>query len=107
MRSNSNVEEKMGKTGALLGLANIVMSPLLFSDSRAGLVVMVALNGFLLSHLHGLGKRRRPGSNALSAVHSIFVDPTDREVIETDNTIRNIINGGAAMFDSLANRFCR
>ncbi len=107
MRSNANVEEKMTKTMTLLGIANVIMSPLLIIDSRVGLVAMLAVNGLLMVNLHEIGRSRRPGSNAIVAVNSIFADRANREVTEADNAIRNIINGGAAIHDELALRLRR
>lgn len=102
MRSHANVEEKISKTGTVLGIANILMSPLLLIDGRLGLVAMLAVNGILLSSMHEIGRSRRPGSNALVAVNSIFADRADRQAVEADNTMRNIINGGACLYDDMA-----
>jgi len=102
MRSNANVEEKMTKTGLVLGIANLVMSPLFIIDARVGLVAMLAVNGILLASMHDVGKSRRPGSNALVAANSMFADRSSRQAVATDNAIRNVINGGASFYDEAA-----
>lgn len=102
MRSNANVDEKMSKTGTVLGIASLLMAPLLLIDARLGLVAMLAVDGILLASMHDVGRRRRPGSNALVVANSIFADRANRQVAETDNAIRNVINGGAALYDDLA-----
>lgn len=99
MRSN-NVTEKATKTVFLLGVLNLCMAPLL-SNSSTGLLLMMIVNGSVITHLHSLGKKRRPASNALAAANSLFMDKADRELNEIENAFRNIINGGAAVHDDV------
>ena len=99
MRSN-NVTEKATKTVFLLGVLNLCIAPFL-SSSTTGLLMLAFINGSVITHLHGIGKKRRPASNAIAAANSFFMDRADRELNDVENAFRNIINGGAAVHDDI------
>jgi hypothetical protein len=101
MQHNNNIEEKTIKTAQLVGLANLVCSPLLLINSQVGLVALIAMNSYLIYSLHGLGKSRRPGANALTKAQSLFSSQTNTNSNEIENGVRNIINGGAALHDEV------
>lgn len=105
MRSSS-VTEKATKTVLLMSVVNLCMAPFL-SQSSTGLALMLAVNGGLITHLQSLGKRRRAGSNMLAAANSLFMDKADQELNAIENTFRNIINGGAAIYDDILRAFTR
>jgi len=99
MQDRNNIQEKTQKTAQLVGVANLVTSPLLLVDLRIGITALIAVNSILLYYLHGLGKSRRPGSNALNTVSTFFAAQTNTNSNEIENTFRNIVNGGAALHD--------
>ncbi len=102
----SNVPEKASKTFFLLCAVNLCMAPFL-SQSTTGLLSMLIINGALITHLHSIGKRRRPGANAITAANGFFTNRADQELNEVDNALRNIINGGAALFDDICRAVLR
>lgn len=62
----------------------------------------------LIAQFNEIGKTRRLGSNLIHQTRSVaqnfFARKPAREINleEADNTLRNIINGGAAVYDELA-----
>ncbi|MDX1836190.1 hypothetical protein DIZ81_02835 [Legionella taurinensis] len=97
-----SVEDKALKTGKVVVAANLIVLPFYCIDSTLGLAVSVAVNAVLLKVLHDLGQSRRPGSNLLNAANRFFSNMTGSENHEElNNTFRNIINGGAAVYDEM------
>lgn len=101
MSKEGQSQEKVQKTGLLMGLVNLIVSPLYIVDSKMGLTVAIAANAAVLYQLHELGKSRRPGSNAINKIKTFFSSQTDTNSSEVNNAFRNIINGGAAVHDEL------
>ena len=108
-RNNNTVEEKAAKTALLLGALNLVTAPLaiLATNRSLGMLLTIAANVFVIYKLHELGKSRRSGSNMLNTVNTFVSSklPGDSNIqsAEVDNSVRNIINGGAAITDELVN----
>jgi hypothetical protein len=100
-----NTENKVIKTSLLIGLINLTLSPLYLIDTKLGLTASIAANTYLLHQLYELGKRRRLGSNILHGIHTFFSSQTNLESLELDNALRNIINGGEAIYDELSTSF--
>lgn len=50
-------EVKMQKTLQVLGVVNLMLSPLLLIDSRLALAAGLVINGLLISQLHDIGKK--------------------------------------------------
>jgi hypothetical protein len=105
MPQNNKLAVKTIKTAELFGLVNLVISPLYLFDTSVGLAVSTAVNAFLLYQLHELGKSRRPGSNRINTIRTFFSSQTNSESLEVDNAVRNLINGGDAIYDELALSF--
>ncbi|WP_019234185.1 hypothetical protein [Legionella anisa] len=57
MPRNDPPEVKMQKTLQVLGMVNLMLSPLLLIDSRLALAVGLVVNGLLISQLHDIGKK--------------------------------------------------
>ncbi|WP_131783490.1 hypothetical protein [Legionella gresilensis] len=69
-KNDKKVEDKAANTSKLLGLINLIIMPLYALDTKVGLTVTLTANAFLLSYLHELGKRRRPGSNTINKINT-------------------------------------
>ncbi|MCE0722543.1 MULTISPECIES: hypothetical protein [Legionella] len=111
MPRNDPPEVKMQKTLQVLGVVNLILSPLLLIDSRLALTAGLIVNGLLISQLHEIGKKRRPGSNLLNQGRTYFSgmffaqNSSNDHVGEVDNALRNIINGGGAIHDEITTAF--
>ncbi|QRN02423.1 hypothetical protein GH742_00185 [Legionella sp. MW5194] len=98
-----SLEEKALKTRTVFLAANLIVLPFYCIDSTFGLAVSIVVNAVLLKALHDLGQSRRPGSNLLHATNRFFSNMTGREnAEELNNTFRNVINGGAAVYDEMS-----
>jgi hypothetical protein len=106
-RKEIEIEIKTIKTLELLGALNLIMSPLLLVDLKFGVGAMIILNGLVLNYLHNLGLSRRPASNLMVRTYSMFAPHLRTESLEINNGLRNIVNGGAAVFDELVLSFGR
>lgn len=96
-------EEKAIKSFVVLGVTNLVVEGLGYlSQTNLGLIGSLALNGVLLYSMHELGRRRRPGANLRTRAGSFFASVIDAPSSDLENAFRNIINGGAAMYDEVA-----
>jgi len=93
-------ENKMVKTGLLFGLFNLA------SYSILGWVTTGVLDLCILYYFHELGKSRRLGANVASKGLSLFSSYAPKtmniQTNEVENTFGNVINGGAAIADELA-----
>lgn len=99
MPSNEQqLRNKAQKTAQLLGVANLMLSPLYFVDLRIAIVT----NAAALYYLHELGKSRRLGSNLLHQAHTFFSSQTHARSLGLNNAFRNLINGGAAVYDKVS-----
>ncbi|MGM9453475.1 hypothetical protein ACTAZI_09090 [Legionella bozemanae] len=111
MPRNDTPEVKMQKTLQVLGVVNLMLSPLILIDSRLALAAGLVINGLLISQLHDIGKKRRPGSNLLNQGRTYFSgmfftqNSPNENIGEVNNTIRNIINGGGAIHDEVTSMF--
>lgn len=94
-------EEKLQKTVELIFCVNAVLASLYLIDAKLYFVAALLVNGMMLHALNDLGLRRRPGSNFLNTVNSIFASRGEANSREIENIFRNIINGGAALNDEL------
>ncbi|MGQ3887917.1 hypothetical protein ACQUW5_02650 [Legionella sp. CNM-1927-20] len=102
---DKKVEEKVTNTSKLLGLTNLIITPLYAFDAKIGLTATITANALLLYHLHELGKRRRPGSNTINKINTFFSSQANSESLEVDNALRNIVNGGDAVYNELSSKF--
>ena len=93
---------KTEKTLLLMGLVNLVVSPFYFFNTNLAIPITTLLNAALLYQLHELGKNRRPIANAVQKVDSFFSRKQVATTLETENSMRNIINGGAAVIDVMS-----
>ncbi|KTD44358.1 hypothetical protein [Legionella parisiensis] len=111
MPRNDTPEVKMQKTLQVLGVVNLLLSPLLLIDTHFALAAGLIINGLLISQLHDIGKKRRPGSNLLNQGRTYFSgmfftkNSPNENIGEVDNTLRNIINGGGAIHDEVTSMF--
>ncbi|STX27893.1 Uncharacterised protein [Legionella beliardensis] len=101
--NNKKLEEKLVKTSIIIGLGNLIVSPVYLIDSKLGLAFTIAVNAFLIQQLHNIGKSRRPGSNALNSINTFFSSKAAAESSEIENAFRNIINGGDAVYNEVSN----
>ena len=83
-----------------MGGMNLMMLPLYIAAGSFGFSIFVAINAAVLISLHEIGKNRRPGSNAISAITGFFSSQA-----ESTNAYKNIINGGAHTRDEFVNNF--
>lgn len=90
--------DKAGKTGVLMTLGNLILSPLYYADSKWGLAASAALSSAAVYKLHEIGKEKRLGANTAHKAAKFFGAKTD----DVGNAFDNVIEGGAAVFDALA-----
>jgi hypothetical protein len=98
-----DLEDKAIKTAILLGALNVIASPLWLTSS-AGLLLTVAANALVIYKFNEIGERRRPGNNMLARGQTFFSTYLPNEYLqpnEVENSLRNVINGGAAVFDEI------
>lgn len=101
----NKIQEKFEKTTKVVAAVNLMLLPLYVSVSKFSLLVSLIVNAALLHYFESLGKSRRPGLNALTSIQSFFSTSKNPESNELYNRYRNVINGGAAVYDELAARF--
>ncbi|KTD07749.1 hypothetical protein [Legionella jamestowniensis] len=99
--TQEQLKEKLDKTLCLLAVASLASSIFYLVDVKFGLAATIAINGCALYAFHEIGKNRRIGSNVLHRAHTFFAAQGNRESAEIYNAFRNIINGGAAVYDEL------
>ena len=99
MPKHGESADKAQKTGVLIAVGNVLLSPLYYADTKLGLAASLALTSAAIYKLHELGKSRRPGANTLNQVNTFFSSQTDTRSSEIENSFRNVVNGGAAIFD--------
>lgn len=103
MPINSQINnEKVEKTKKIFIVANLALLPLFLFDPFVGLCCALTLNLLMISKLHELGKQRRPGSNAINQIQGFFATPTQSARLDNENSLKNIINGGAHLYDLVA-----
>ncbi|STY31295.1 Uncharacterised protein [Legionella wadsworthii] len=108
MSRNDPADVKMKKTLHVLVYTNLILSPLLLLDTQFALLAALVVNAVLIAQFNEIGKTRRAGSNLIhhtrSFAQNFFAQKPAREINleDADNTLRNIINGGAAVYDELA-----
>jgi hypothetical protein len=100
-KSDSKTQDKVVKTATVFGITNVLLSPLYWVDKKIGLTASLAANGYLIYHLHELGKERRPGANAINSINNFFVPHINGESHDLENSLRNVINGAAAVHDEI------
>ncbi len=94
--SNSQINStELEKTTLLLALANLCLAPIYCVSNKLGLMASVAVTGGALYQLNELGKSRRPVSN-------VFFSSSSADPNGFNNTVQNIVNGGAHVADSVA-----
>lgn len=98
-----NLQEKIEKTGAVFLVANILSLGVaaLFLDTKFCFLALVVSNASLIYHLHEIGKSNRVGSNLIVNMASFFASSRLANEIKEENAIRNVINGGAAIYDEV------
>lgn len=99
MPKNEIDPEKALKTGVVLGLINLILSPLWLLDAKLGVTASIALSAVAVYQFAQLGRERRPGSNAVNTANNFFVSLFGGSSTDMENTTRNVANGGAAVFD--------
>lgn len=102
---------KVPKTVALFSGANLACSLVACADGRVGFIGALIMNSWLIYQLHELGKSRRPGANLVvqgtdvvsRLSQGLFGKKAEKAIQDDklDNAVRNVCNGGAAMFDSI------
>lgn len=102
MGNDRSIEEKLSKTAAVFAVVETISLTLTLIDSRVGLAFAIGANIFTLYKLHDFGHHRRAGANAVNNVHGLFAARTGRRTHDAENAIRNVINGGAYVFDEAA-----
>jgi len=107
MFKTEHSNDKMLKTTLLLATINLLASPLYYvAGGSAGSLISLAINAFSVYQFHELGRSRRPGANAVTSARRFFSAQTSSQIggdtQELENTYRNIINGGAALADEIA-----
>lgn len=100
-RRDNLAQEKMNKTMKLLVGVNAVLALLALIDDKLYILAAIAANAALIHALHELGKQRRPGSNTINSINTLFSSQTEAKTREIDNAMRNIVNGGAAIHDEI------
>ncbi len=93
--------EETKKTAILLAFANMLLAPLYYFNSKVGFTTSVALTGAALYQLHELGKEQRPAENFLNNASTFFLSQADASKANVDNTVSNIVKGGAIIYDGL------
>ncbi|WP_298628272.1 hypothetical protein [uncultured Legionella sp.] len=93
--------DDIGKTGALIGLGALLLSPLIWADSKIGLSALIVGATALLYGAHEVGKEKRPLENKINQANTFFGGMTGDKSTEVHNTLANITKGGAALFDEL------
>lgn len=96
--------EETKKTALVLALGNILLAPLYYFNSKVGFTASVALTGAALYQLHDLGKEERSAENFFHNAGTFFLSQTDASKANVDNTVSNIVKGGAIIYDGLAPR---
>ncbi|MCE0723384.1 MULTISPECIES: hypothetical protein [Legionella] len=90
-----------GKTGALLALGNTILAPLYWVDAKLGLTTAIVATSAFLYGAHEIGKKRRAVGNGINGMNSFFGGITGDKSTEVQNTVNNIVVGGAAIFDEI------
>jgi hypothetical protein len=110
---DDSYDVKMQKTLNVLGVVNLLLSPLLLVDARFALTAALIVNALLISQLHEIGRKRRVGSNLINQGRTFFsgsflssnisTQGTSSEINtgEIENAIKNVINGGGAIYDEV------
>lgn len=99
--SEDTVTSKIGKTMAVLGGVNLLLTPLLVCDSTWALLSCIAVNTWLIIGLHEIGRSSTSDEKKESQKVSVsFFELTpaqefDSELIE--KAAGNIIAGGATV----------
>lgn len=93
--------EDTQKTALLLGVGNLILSPLYYVNAKLGITASLALTAAAIYELHELGKSRRPAGNAVNKANNFFSSITGAESSDIDNAVKNIVNGGAAVYDQI------
>ncbi len=91
--------DDIGKTGALLGLGSLLLSPFIWADTKLGLSAALVATAAFLYGAHEVGKNQRPVGNTINQVNSFFGGRT--QSTEVHNALANIAVGGAAIFDEV------
>lgn len=92
--------QEVEKAGAVLGVANLLLAPFYWADSRWGLFASIGLTSVAVYGLHEIGKERRPVPNAINTANRFFPQggPPGSEI---DNAFKNVVEGGVAVFDQV------
>ncbi|KTD62757.1 hypothetical protein [Legionella shakespearei] len=88
------------KTAAVLtgvGIAGAIIG-YFFGDTRGGVAVAAVAAGATIYKLNEMGEQNRPVENAANR----FFTPSGAN--NADNTFKNIVSGGGAVFDGVASQ---
>jgi hypothetical protein len=102
MGSNRLLEEKIAKTAIVFAVVEGISAAVALVDSRVGLLFALGVNALTLYRLNEFGKSRRAGANLANGLYGMFAARANVPTNDTENTLRNIANGGAYVFDEAA-----
>ena len=93
--------EKVKHTAILVGLLNLAAVPAFLADTRWGEGLCLFITGAAFYQFNKIGESRRPGSNMVNRMNNFFAPYTGDPSTDLDNTVRNIVNGGDAVYQQL------
>ncbi|WP_454785893.1 hypothetical protein [Legionella sp. WA2024007413] len=86
--------EKVLKTGALISFGNLFMSPFY---TRLGPFASLTLTAAALFGLHEVGRNKQ----SVNGFWSFFSNKTNPRDSDLDTTIKQVMEGGASVFDQI------
>ncbi|MDI1351207.1 MAG: hypothetical protein PSV35_00310 [bacterium] len=87
------------KTGFLLGLINLCLAPVYYLDTKLGLTASLAITAGVLYKCHQVGEARRPGANLEHKLKTTLFSAGSNSC---DNSVKNIVDGGAHIVDEVS-----
>lgn len=101
MLKNEIETDDIGKTGTLIGLGALLLSPLLWADTKLGISAVIVGAAAFLYGAHELGKDQRPLENKINKANGFFGGITGDKSTEVPNALANIAVGGGEIFDRI------
>lgn len=101
MPKDNELKDEVAKTAAVLTGVSVLAAPLIYwcGDSKIGVAVAALITGATLYKLNEIGENNRPAPNLANRLFT----PSGPNNTNLDNTFRNIVSGGEAVFDEVAN----
>lgn len=113
MPNPTDIHDRM-KTITVMGIVNLILSPIYYFAGKSGIVGALAVNTAVIAALHEAGKEQRQVANfaVKSEVKaSKFFNggkvPSQVRDDQLDNFGKNISTGGAEWFDTVTSLFRR